>query len=161
MLDVVLVVIAVGFVAGVVVEVARRKREEAQLGRSSEESLRGTPSQEAPAATRGTLLDVSTPRITTDVVCAECGQSLEGMLSSDVVAIELDFQDAYRDEVFCSQAHAAAWLAKPLPPLPPMEFSTGRSHEGPDWGWIALVAGVLGVVGLALFGFYSLIRLIF
>jgi len=66
-----------------------------------------------------------------------------------------DGRPGWTSESFCSRAHAAEWLAQPLPPLEPVTFipRTARDRMG-DLGLVALIAvpAVLAFIGLVAIG---------
>ena len=97
-------------------------------------------------------------RVRTDARCGECGTPLRGMPLDDVPGLELDFQGQSRDEAFCSQEHAAAWLAKPLPPVGSPGSPPGAATTLTDWliGG-ALVTAAVSVLALAAFGAITLL----
>lgn len=66
------------------------------------------------------------------------------------------------DVIFCSQEHAALWLAVPLPTPEPR--ATSHVVVGPTWGerigWALMAGAVLGVLGLAVLGGFTAVRYI-
>lgn len=94
-------------------------------------------------------------------LCALCGQRWSdvdggaGWLNLEVTRSDgRDTLDSF-DEDFCSQAHAAEWLAQPLPPVEPAPVMprTARSRFA-DVGLMALFAvpAVLACVGVFAIG---------
>lgn len=61
----------------------------------------------------------------------------------------------YDGGTFCSQDHAALWLARPLPPPQP---PTVLKDESVDWFIVALGALAVVVLGLACVGLWAIGR---
>ncbi|WP_159798479.1 hypothetical protein [Puerhibacterium puerhi] len=61
----------------------------------------------------------------------------------------------YAGGFFCSQEHAALWLAKPLPPPEP---PTVLKEERVDWILLATTAVALVAAGLACVGLWTIVQ---
>lgn len=75
---------------------------------------------------------------------------------------ESDVDDwQWLDVIFCSQDHAARWLAVPLPTPEP---TAGRKVVNPSWAerveWALIAGAVLAVLGLAVIGGFAVARYI-
>lgn len=67
----------------------------------------------------------------------------------------------WHDVIFCSQDHAARWLAVPLPiPEPRAAASEVEPNWGDRIGWVLMFGGVLVVLGLAVIGGFAVVRCI-
>ena len=96
--------------------------------------------------------------------CDQCGTAwLEGEPPGDWLALEITRGDGagdvnWVDADFCSQAHAAEWLTRPLPPSKPIQMFPRTWRDRLTDG---LVLGLfLGAGALMLLGFYALVRLL-
>ena len=96
--------------------------------------------------------------------CAVCGRRVaevgggEDWLRLEVTRGDLPEDREYVDADFCTQAHAAEWLSRPLPPPAPVV----RARPGRRERWVggAFAFCVLWGLGLMLLGAYALVRLL-
>lgn len=92
--------------------------------------------------------------------CPVCGRLWEEADQADWVFLEVtrhtpDGRPGWTSEGFCSQAHAAEWLAQPLPPFEPVTFMPRTARDRlADFGLMALfgVPAILALVGLVAIG---------
>lgn len=99
--------------------------------------------------------------------CALCGRPIgevdggAGVLHLEVTHGPPAQAPDYVDASFCTQAHAAEWLSRPLPQSDPL---TPVGQVRADWRerlfLAALALGALWGVGLMLLGSYALVRLL-
>lgn len=90
--------------------------------------------------------------------CTLCGKSLdEEWLSVEITRPDEQGNETWLHEVFCTQEHAAAWLAEPLPSI---------EATSPPLGWKLRLMNAVGVlvlvwaVALMLLGSYAFVRLL-
>lgn len=109
---------------------------------------------------------MSTPETTDVLTCALRGQAClgvdggRGWLHLEVTREE-PVDDLHWWEVdFCSQAHAAEWLARPLPsPIRPDGQQPART-AGDRWADAGCLAGFIGLVVLLALGTWTAVRLL-
>lgn len=61
---------------------------------------------------------------------------------------------------FCSQAHAAEWLTRPLPPPQPLQVLPRSWRDRATDGLLLVLVLFLWVVALMLLGAYAFVRLL-
>ena len=92
--------------------------------------------------------------------CGLCGGPLDGeWLGVEITRPDAQGKLTWMDEAFCSQDHAAAWLAEPLPPTEAMTSTPPLGWKGRVMGAAAFLV-LVGAVGLRLLGSYALVRLL-
>jgi hypothetical protein len=97
-------------------------------------------------------------------VCAVCGRRIVDVdggadwLHLEITRGELPEAPEYVDASFCTQAHAAEWLSRPLPPPPPPVPMRKNWRE--RFLLVAFAVCATWAAGLMLLGAYALVRLL-